>query len=188
MRRVWPIALMLSGLTWLTACSGQESEEERQARMLQAERDSIAMADSLYESVVFDTLTWESREARLERGGVVWRSSCQKCHGADGKGAGELARQLEIEVPPLSVDTTDPAAIRRAIFVGHEGAMPNWGLHGLKYRDIDAVTAYIVQQLAAPEGSDNSRAWASPAIASPARSGADRGGWTGASKPGSARP
>jgi mono/diheme cytochrome c family protein len=110
------------------------------------------MADSMYNSAIFDTLTWESREARLERGGVVWRSSCQKCHGVNGQGAGDLAQQLEIEVPPLSVDTTDPAAIRRAIFVGHEGAMPNWGLHGLKYRDIDAVTAYIIQQLVAPAG------------------------------------
>lgn len=149
MRRVSVTVLLVSSLIWLSACNGQESEAERQARVVQAERDSLAMADSLYDSAVFDTLTWESLEARLERGGVVWRSSCQKCHGANGQGGGEVAQQLELEVPPLAVYTNDPAAIRHSIFVGHEGAMPNWGLHDLKYRDIDAVTAYI-QELGTP--------------------------------------
>lgn len=153
MRRSSIIVLVLSGITWTSACGGEESEEERQARSLQAERDSVAMADSLYNSAVYDTLTWESPEARLERGAVVWRSSCQKCHGPNGQGGGEVAQQLGIEVPPLEIDTNDPEATRHAIFVGHEGAMPNWGLHDLKYRDIDAVTAYIIRQLVTPAAS-----------------------------------
>lgn len=142
------VALVVSGLLVLGACGG-ESEAEIEARRAQAERDSIAMADSMFNPAVFDTVKWENADARLERGALVWRTSCEKCHGAGGQGGGELAQQFELEVPPLALDTTDVAGIRRAIFVGHEGAMPEWGLHGLKYRDIDAVTAKIIELLKA---------------------------------------
>ncbi len=26
--------------------------------------------------------------------------------------------------------------------------MPNWGLHGLRYRDIDAVAGYVIEAMA----------------------------------------
>ncbi len=110
------------------------------------------LAESQFDASVFDTLTWVNPEARLERGGVVWRASCQKCHGRNGDGAGDMAQQSQLTVPSfLAADwpyAGDLAAIRHRVFVGHEGAMPNWGLHGLKYRDIDAVAGYIVETMA----------------------------------------
>ncbi|UCG88417.1 MAG: hypothetical protein JSW71_07710 [Gemmatimonadota bacterium] len=45
-----------------------------------------------YDTSVFDTLTWESEEARLERGSVVWNHSCARCHGYDAEGNGEMAQ------------------------------------------------------------------------------------------------
>lgn len=139
------VPLAVSGLLILSACGG-EPEAEIEARRAQAERDSIAMADSMFNPAVFDTVKWENADVRLERGALVWRTSCEKCHGASGQGGGELAQQFELEVPPLALEAEDVAAIRRAIFVGHQGAMPEWGLHGLKYRDIDAVTAHMVER------------------------------------------
>lgn len=140
------IALSVLATLVIGACGG-ESPEDREAMRLAARADSVAMADSLYDPTVFDTLTWESPEKRLERGGMVWRASCQKCHGSDGQGGGELAQQMAIDVPsflnPEWEYAGDAPAIRRRIFIGHKNVMPNWGLYGLKYRDIDAVTAYI---------------------------------------------
>ncbi len=55
--------------------------------------------------------------------------------------------QFELEVPSFEAPDWsyrgDVEGIRHRVFVGHEGAMPNWGLHGLKYRDVDAVAAHI---------------------------------------------
>ena len=147
MRAVSVVTLMVSGALIVGACAGGESETERQARMEQAQRDSVAMADSMFDASVFDTLTWESPEARLQRGGVVYRASCEKCHGPEGRGGGEYAVQMELEVPSLAADAMEVEAIRRGTFVGHEGAMPEWGLVGLKYRDIDAAAAYITRVL-----------------------------------------
>ncbi len=133
------------------ACGEQETEAEREARMAAARADSMEMADSLYDPSAYDTLTWESPEARLERGGVVWRASCSRCHGSEGEGGGPMAEQMGIEVPSFMTPDWEYAgdieAIRHRIFVGHEGMMPNWGLHGLKYRDVDAVAAFIDDEI-----------------------------------------
>ncbi len=145
-----PLAAL--ALVALYACGGQETEAEREARERQARADSVRMAEAQYDASVFDTLTWESQEARLNRGGVVWRSSCQKCHGPNGDGRGELARQLELVIPsflePDWAYAGDVGAIRHRVYVGYEGAMPNWGLHGLRYRDIDAVAGYVIEAMA----------------------------------------
>ena len=134
-----------------SACERGESPQARDARIRAARADSVAMAEVAYDASAFDTIAWATPAARLERGGVVWTFSCQRCHGPDGRGGGELAVQHGLEVP--SVVAPDWAyagvvpAIRHRIFVGHTGEMPNWGLHGLKYRDIDAVAAYIEEVL-----------------------------------------
>ena len=130
------------------ACGGGgESAGQREATARAAKADSVKMAEEIYDPAAFDTIAWESDQARLERGQVVWQFSCQKCHGLDGQGNGELARQAGLDVPSFRAPDWqydgDVPAIRHRIFVGHEGAMPNWGLHGLKYRDIDAVAAYV---------------------------------------------
>ncbi|MDT8436434.1 MAG: c-type cytochrome [Gemmatimonadota bacterium] len=133
------------------ACGGGSDvaptpEEAAEARRA-ARADSVARAAALYDAAVFDTIAWESDNKMWERGGVVWSFSCQKCHAADGRGEGEVAVQANLDVPDLLAAewplAGDVAGIRRAIFVGHESAMPSWGLVGLKYRDIDAVSNYI---------------------------------------------
>lgn len=147
MRGEATLALALGAALFGAACGGGESAADREAATRGAEADSVKMAESLYDPAVFDTIKWESEAARLERGQTVWRFSCQKCHGPDGRGGGEFAQQAHLDVPSFRIPDwaydDDMPAIRHRIFVGHEGAMPNWGLHGLKYRDIDAAAAYI---------------------------------------------
>jgi mono/diheme cytochrome c family protein len=143
------LVVALVSLTLVTgaACSRQETEAEKEAKLRAARADSVALADSIFEAAVFDTITWESPEARMERGGVVWRASCEKCHGGRGRGDGEAAQPLELEVPSFLVDDWEYAedfeALRRRIYTGTEGGMPHWAFHGLGYRNIDAVVAYV---------------------------------------------
>lgn len=151
----WRLALALSCLVFpgLAGCGG-ESEAEIAARKQAARADSVRTAEGLYDSTVFDTISWDDSNARIERGRVVWRASCEKCHGAEGRGDGEMAAQFGFEVPSFQ----DPAwslayevdSLRYTIFVGHEGEMPNWGLHPLGYRNIDAVAGFI-NALVAPQ-------------------------------------
>lgn len=134
-------------------CQRAESEAEIQARRDSAQADSVRMAETMYDASVFDTITWESPQARLERGAVVYRASCGKCHGSNGGGNGEDALRLQMKVPsfldPAWQYAGDVAAIRQATFVGHVGWMPEWGLiEGFKYKDLDAVAGYIAETLA----------------------------------------
>ena len=135
-------------------CSAGETPADKEAAIRQARADSVAMAEQLFDPTVFDTLTWESDDVRFQRGGLVWRSSCEKCHGGRGIGDGAAAEQLEMQVPSLIAPdwayAGDLQGIRKRIFVGHASGMPNWGLHGLKYRDIDAAAGYISQVLRPP--------------------------------------
>ncbi|UCC70963.1 MAG: c-type cytochrome [Gemmatimonadota bacterium] len=144
----WRLALALSclALVALAGCGG-ETAADREARMQAARADSLAMAQELYNATVFDTVSWESPDARVQRGALVWRASCEKCHGEGGRGDGLGAQQLGIDVPSFLVPdwkyTYEADSLRERIFVGLAGEMPNWGLHGLGYRDIDAAVAYI---------------------------------------------
>lgn len=142
----------------LSACGGggEEVPEEFQEETLRAARaDSVARAEEMYDAAVFDTLTWEDENARWERGGVVWSFTCQRCHGADGKGQGEDAVKFEIEVPDMTgADwqyAEDLPAIRHTIFVGHDTEMPSMGLIGLSYPDVDAAAHYINDLLRSPQ-------------------------------------
>jgi len=143
------VALVSFMLLALASCAREEGAAEIEARLRAARADSVALAEAQYDASVFDTLTWQSQEARLERGRVVWNHSCARCHGYDGGGNGELAQQMGIEVGSfLTPDwpfVSDVPALRHAIYVGHENVMPNWGLHGLSYEAIDAAAAYIDQ-------------------------------------------
>jgi mono/diheme cytochrome c family protein len=130
------------------ACGGAESSpEERQEARREARTDSVEQAEAMYDSTAYDTITWASDNAMYERGGVVWSFSCQRCHGPDGKGQGEWTEKYGFTVPDITVAdwplAGDVPAIRKAIFVGHSSEMPNWGLKGLKPRDVDAVAHYI---------------------------------------------
>jgi mono/diheme cytochrome c family protein len=134
-------------------------DASRQAALRAARADSVLMAEARYDPAVFDTITWESQEARFERGSVVWSFSCAKCHGAGGRGGGEMARQHELSIPSLLAPdwglAGDQAEIRHKVYVGHESEMPSWGLYGLAYRDVDGVAFYIEEGLRAQAEEEN---------------------------------
>jgi mono/diheme cytochrome c family protein len=148
--RIVSLAASAAVVALIAACGGPDAEQTA-AQSAEARRaaraDSVAQAAEMFDPAVFDTIAWASDNERWERGGVVWSFSCQKCHGADGRGQGEVAVQANLAVPDLVAAewplAGDVPAIRRAIFVGHESAMPSWGLVGLKYKDVDAVAHYI---------------------------------------------
>ena len=88
----------------------------------------------------------------VERGGLVYRISCSKCHGDGGRGNGNFVLQGDTLRPPsfLASDwrfAEDPVGLRQAIYTGNVAGMPYWGLVGLKYRDIDAVSRYVIDFL-----------------------------------------
>lgn len=151
-----PYAPLFLVVIALASCrSGEEraaaEQVERQAQLRTARADSVQMAEAAYDPTVFDTITWESSDARFERGRVVWMFSCRKCHGQEGLGDGETAIEHELAMPEiLAVDwkyAGNIPDIRHRVYVGHETEMPSWGLYGLKYRDVDAVADYIERGL-----------------------------------------
>mgnify|MGYP001816360498 CR=1 FL=1 len=142
----------------LSGCGGGADEEPEvppEEALRAARADSVAQAEAMYDAAVFDTITWEDDNTRWERGGVVWSFTCQRCHGADGKGKGEDAVQFGIEVPDLTAPdwqfAEDIPGIRHAIFVGHDTDMPSMGLIGLAYPDVDAAAHYINDLLRAAQ-------------------------------------
>ena len=143
----------------LSSCGGGGEDEapavSREEALRTARADSVAQAEGMYDPAVFDTLTWESDNARWERGGIVWSFTCQRCHGADGKGQGEDATKFGFSVPDITVPDWEHAgdipAIRHAIFVGHDTEMPSLGVIGLGYSDVDAAAHYIDDLLRSSE-------------------------------------
>jgi mono/diheme cytochrome c family protein len=146
------LTLLSVTLIAVAACGERDAEAEREATLRAARAQisdsaSVAAAEEAYDAAVFDTVTWDNPAARTDRGGLVWRSSCEKCHGSRGEGNGDFAIEVELEVPDMTaaewVYAGDIDGIRQRIFVGHAEAMPSWGLVGLKYRDLDAVAGFI---------------------------------------------
>ena len=137
------------------ACSGGDSSEE-QAR-LPTSADSVAMAEAMYDEAGFDTISWETHTVALERGAVVWRFSCRKCHGEGGAGDGGFVVDGDTLRPPtfLADDfrfAEDRVGLRHQIYTGTESSMPHWGPEGLPYRDIDAVSFHILETLRSAGG------------------------------------
>jgi len=142
-RRIWP------ALTMVAVACGEESVPE-QAGPTSA--DSVVMAAGMYDPASFDSIQWETPEAALERGSIVFSFSCARCHGPEGAGDGGFVSQGDTLHPPSfrAEDwgfAEDPDSLRAKVFTGAEGGMPHWGLEGLRYRDIDAVTTYILDGL-----------------------------------------
>lgn len=148
MRRLIPI---VAAFAWLGACGGEPpAQEPVDIRAIRA--DSVAIAAAAFDPTAYDTIAWETPQAALERGGVVFRVSCAKCHGDGGRGNGNFVTQGDTLHPPsfLSLDwqyANDLMGLREAIFTGSILGMPYWGLAGLKYRDVDAVSRYIIEFL-----------------------------------------
>ena len=133
-------------LCGLLACQPAEPDTAMEQGPTRA--DSVGMAMQMFDAASFDTIAWETEEAATERGGLVFRISCEKCHGAHGRGDGSFVFRGDTLRPPsfLSPDwgfADAPMELRRYIFSGNVAGMPYWGLVGLKYRDIDAVARFI---------------------------------------------
>lgn len=138
--RVALVALIIAGV----ACGEKQFDPPDRA-------ERIAAADSLYDHVRFDTITWASDSARAIQGNVVFASSCRNCHGSLGSGGTAYAAERGLDVPSL-VQTDwryegQLDSVRHRVFVGHVHGMPTWGVAGLTPRDIDAVSHYILDVL-----------------------------------------
>jgi mono/diheme cytochrome c family protein len=141
-------------LVVLAACGGGQQQE---AGVESVQEDSVALATEQFDASVFDTLTWATDTSALNRGRVVYAFSCRKCHGSAGLGDGGFVLQGDTLHPPSLVApdwkfASDPAGLRLQVFTGNTEGMPHWGMVGLKMRDIDAVTRYILEELRAPPG------------------------------------
>jgi mono/diheme cytochrome c family protein len=140
------IAMPLAVALAFSGCApGEPAEDEATADTAAA---SMAMAQEAYDPAVFDTVTWESQQAAVERGQVVYRFSCLKCHGERGLGDAGFVRGGDTLRPPSFREPDWPYAgdkngIREQIFVGTAEGMPHWGLTTLSPKDIDAVAEYI---------------------------------------------
>ncbi len=139
------IALPLSVALLSLSCGG-----EPQTGQTEAVADSVAIAQTAYDAAAFDTVTWESQEAAIERGKTVYQFSCRKCHGETGLGDAEWVRAGDTLRPPSFREATwryaqDKVGLRQAVFIGNAEGMPHWGLVGLKPKDLDAVAIYIME-------------------------------------------
>lgn len=161
MHRTFPIVLFtLATVPLAGACGGPDEAEVAaadEAARAAAQADSVMLAESMYDPAAFDTITWETREAALERGSVVWGISCAKCHGPNGEGDGGFVQRGDTLSPPnfLARDwryADDPPGLKQQVFVGTTEGMPHWGFYGLKFRDIDAVATFIKVRLRGESG------------------------------------
>lgn len=147
MRNALPALL---ALVWVGACGDPPEYDAVTERTRRA--DSVAIAMETFSAAAFDTITWESRTAVIDRGGLVFSISCAKCHGVTGRGNGDFVLNGDTLRPPTFLGPEwpyahDPVGLRKRIFSGNVVGMPYWGLVGLKYRDIDAVATYITDYL-----------------------------------------
>jgi mono/diheme cytochrome c family protein len=131
----------------LSGCGGDDTPPASSSHA-----DSVGIALSQLTAETFDTVQWASDSVALARGALVWSTSCQKCHDADGSGdAGFVQHGDTLRPPDFTADTWalghDREALRRQVFTGTEEGMPHWGLIGLKPRDVDAVSLYIQRTL-----------------------------------------
>lgn len=137
--------IVLVAVIAVTACQEHEFHPpDQEAR--------VAQADSLYQTVRFDTVQWPTDSARVTEGNNVYAVHCDKCHGPLGQGGTDYAKEQNLEVPSLVRENwpfKDHDAVRRRIFTGHPAGMPTWGVARLTPRDIDAVAAYVVERLRA---------------------------------------
>jgi mono/diheme cytochrome c family protein len=138
------LAALLAATAILAACEEKRFDPpDREAR--------VAHADSLYSPALFDTVTWTSQQERHFTGNDVYAAHCRRCHGPMGEGDTPYARERGLDVPSLVEPdweyAADVDAVRRRIFTGHPAGMPTWGVAGIPPREIDAVAAYILEQL-----------------------------------------
>ena len=140
-------ALPVAGLAVLTVLTGCEKPEweppDREAQ--------VAAADVDFSMALFDTVSWESQEARRFEGNVVFATYCRNCHGTLGQGDTDYAASRDLDVPSLVEPewrwAESPDSVLHRIYVGHARGMPTWGVAGITPREMDAVTAYLLEVL-----------------------------------------
>lgn len=142
---------MLIALAWVGACAGEAPQEEVVPEG-PSRADSVELAVAAFDAAAFDTVSWETPQEALDRGGLVYRISCAKCHGDGGRGNGNFVFRGDTLRPPSFLTTDwryaeDGLGLREQIYTGNVVGMPYWGLVGLRYRDIDAVANYITGYL-----------------------------------------
>ncbi len=132
----------------LAACGGEAPSQQ----VGNPSADSVRVASEMFDEAAFDSLAWDDATAAQERGALVFRVSCAKCHGPRGQGDGGFVSAGDTLQPPSFRQaewryTADPIGLRKRIYTGTAAGMPTWGLYGLGYRDIDAVATYIMNVL-----------------------------------------
>ncbi|MEX0892558.1 MAG: c-type cytochrome [Gemmatimonadota bacterium] len=141
--RARAMGVLLSGLA---AAGCEEHEFHPPDRAAQ-----VAVADSQYAQLRFDTIAWAAEDARIEVGNTTFAAHCTRCHGPLGRGGTEYVVEQDLDVPSLVEPgwpyEGDTDAVRRRVWVGHPQGMPTWGVARLTLREVDAVAHYIVAQL-----------------------------------------
>jgi mono/diheme cytochrome c family protein len=148
--RWFALPLVVATVTVACGPSAEEQAATAAAAAAAAQDSMMAEAVATFDAAVFDTLTWESPEKRMERGTQVYTFSCLKCHGPQGLGDGGFVQGADTLRPPSFREPTWPLAgdinaVRKAIFIGTKEGMPHWGLAGLKAEAVDAVSAHILE-------------------------------------------
>ncbi|MFO7892274.1 MAG: c-type cytochrome [Longimicrobiales bacterium] len=132
--------------TALGACDSQE--ESADTRTI----DETIEAAHEYDPAAYDTVTWASDSAAVERGRDIFKWACAECHGETGHGDGGRVIDGDTIRPPTFHQedwayADDPDALHEKVFVGNSLGMPHWGLRQMRPRDIVAVERYIRLEL-----------------------------------------
>jgi cbb3-type cytochrome c oxidase subunit III len=99
-------------------------------------------------AILLSTQTYAQDEPNPLIGSHLYRSFCLVCHGVDGKGAGPIAKNLDLKPADLSseqyrMENTEDLAAIIGDYRGREGAgMPNWGAV-LSRSELLDIAAYI---------------------------------------------
>lgn len=114
--------------------------------------ETEADTERVYGPAVYDTVTWASEKAAVDRGRDIYAWSCADCHGDEGRGDGgrvvngDTLRPLSFHVDGWRF-ARDPDRLYRSVFAGNSLGMPHWPLRQMRPRDIVAVERYIRLEL-----------------------------------------
>lgn len=96
-------------------------------------------------SLVWVAFVASAEAADLSRGEKIYKLTCEKCHGKEGKGDGPKAQELEkkpADYTQAGFFTKRPEAELREMIVIGNAPMPSFELK-LSPEDIDNVLAFI---------------------------------------------
>lgn len=144
-RMVLRLPLLLLVPMVVAGCGGDAAESSESDEAPEQQAAAVDLA-------VFDSVTWASPVEALDRGDTVYRYSCAKCHGDNGRGtAGYVLEGRVLRPPSFQAEdwrfAQDLNGLRVYIYEGNDRGMPHWGMAGLPARDIDAVARYIQRRI-----------------------------------------